>query len=135
MEEHMGWNTTLVICNDAIESIRQDSSFSERLANGVTAASLMRPGNRIDLGAGGFVNAASIVASHHADETTLVTVGGNLGICHLVQHGWKHNEEEFQRALLARWAEQLGMKLVPAGQHVPLSTGPDELPYPRERKK
>lgn len=129
----MGWNTTLVICNDAIGHIKQDTSFTERLAVSMNKAATMRPGEPLDVRAGGFVNAASIVASHHADETSLLTVGGNQGICHLVQHGWKHNDEVFQRALLARWAERLGMKLVPKDQHVPLSTGPDELPYPRGR--
>lgn len=126
----MGWNTTLVICNDALSSIAADHQVPARLVECVERASMLQPGERIDVAAGGHVNAMSIVASHHADVTSLITVGANMGLCHLQRHGWRHNEEASQRDILAQWADRLGMKLVPKDMPVPLITWSDPPRYP-----
>lgn len=106
----MGFNTTVVVINDALTDIENDPDFGKNLVAAIIQAD--RFGGRVDVPARGHVNAAHVVETHHADQTALVTVGGNLGIEHLTVYGYRHNERDIQVKLLTAFAEKLGFSLV-----------------------
>lgn len=110
----MGFNTTIVVCNDALGSIERDPHFGRSLSIGISELFGARREGRttVDIPSGGHCNAAMVVETHHADNTALITVGGNLGIKHLETYGWSHHEPGMQARLLAEWADRLGFKLV-----------------------
>ncbi len=104
----MGYNTTVVVLNDALDVIEKDPTFGKRLAQAIGA---YQQGTRVDIHAGNHGNAAHIVECHHADSTVVITVGGNLGIAHASIHNWRHNTVEVQREVLKAWAKKLGMEV------------------------
>ena len=108
----MGYNTTVVVLNDALDQIEKDKDFGRNLAQAVRTAAVV-PDTRQDIGAGNHANAAHVVECHHADQTILVTVGGNLGSVRGRTYGWRHDDPQVQYALLRDWADKLGYDLVP----------------------
>lgn len=108
----MGYNTTIVIRNDALDQIRDDPEFGRKLVDAIL--NLNDPcykDRNIEVSAGNHSNVAQVVEQHHADLTSIVTVGGNLGVHHGTYGGWRHTEEKAQRDLVRLWAEKLGMKV------------------------
>jgi hypothetical protein len=73
----MGYNTTVLIINDALDSIRTDPNFGKNLADAVCKVGAL--GGKIDVSAGNHYNAATVIESHHADRNVLVEIGGNTG--------------------------------------------------------
>ena len=112
----MGYNTTVVVLNDALGDIEKDPEFGKKLAQAISA-SLSNPRERDDRGyhqtvevsAGCSANAAHVVETHHGDNTTLVAVGGNLGQQVFETWGWRHHTTPEE--LLRRWASELGYDL------------------------
>jgi hypothetical protein len=112
----MGYNTTVVIMNDALEDIRKDPNFGENLVQAVLESVRYRTTELddrgfhhiVDIPAGNHANAGHVVESHHADGTHLVQVGGNLGQSILYTWGWNIKPEE----LLKRLADKHGYRLV-----------------------
>lgn len=93
----MGWNTTVVIINDALGEIEKDPEFGKKLAAAIREAGARHLPNEkrengyhriIEIPAGNHANAAQVVESHHADVMVLVAVGGNLGQCVDGKYGW-----------------------------------------------
>ena len=72
----MGYNTTVVILNDALDQIRKDPKFGENLSR---ACSEVMRGKGVDVPAGNHCNAARVIETHHADYDVMVRVGGNTG--------------------------------------------------------
>jgi hypothetical protein len=76
----MGFNSTVVVMNDALDMIRDDPQFGERLYRAVLEVGRGKP---VDVSAhtkrGIHCNAATVVESHHADYDVFVKVGGNYG--------------------------------------------------------
>lgn len=72
----MGWNTTVVVMNDALNSIEKDPDFGRKLALACLRAIDGKPH---DVSAGGHVNAATVIETHHADTLVTVEVGHNFG--------------------------------------------------------
>ena len=84
----MGYNTTVVVMNDALGAIANDPKFGESLQRAVCEAQRGKP---VDVPAysyrngvdqewtGVHCNAATVIETHHADDTSLVAVGGNTG--------------------------------------------------------
>ncbi|WP_126223324.1 hypothetical protein [Burkholderia ambifaria] len=107
----MGYNATVVVMVDALERLEKDPSFGKHLADGIRTMMTHRP-DRVDVGSGGHANAAHVVEVHHADSTSLVTVGGNLGVSHLQTYGWRHTEPALQERMLREWADKLGFDVV-----------------------
>jgi hypothetical protein len=94
----MGWNTTVVLLNDALHHIKQDKGFGEKLADGVSR--LFVGTKHVDVSAGGFISAASIIETHHADGIVPVLVGNNQGLkLDVVLHAEKDHELELLRVL------------------------------------
>lgn len=77
----MGYNTTVVVLNDALSEIEQDPDFGKKLVRAIMQAGRGKP---VDVSARGthciHANAATVIESHHADYDVLVKVGGNTGI-------------------------------------------------------
>ncbi len=90
----MGYNTTVLVINDALGEIENDPQFGKKLV----AAILMKNTSKdpIDVSAGSHVNAATVVETHHADRTTLIAVGGNNATVLLETQGWRHRDKEMQ---------------------------------------
>ena len=78
----MGYNTTVVVLNDALSFIADDAEFGARLANAIRR---IQNGQTVDVPAHGkrgiHCNAATVIESHHADHTVYVQVGQNCGRC------------------------------------------------------
>jgi hypothetical protein len=74
----MGFNTTVVVMNDALSEISQDKEFGLKLQAAVAHAYCY--GCPVPISSGGMATAALVVESHHADEMKLVMVGGNKGV-------------------------------------------------------
>lgn len=74
----MGFNTTIVILNDALESIAADPQFGKKLRDAVLGA-ISSSDCPIHFSAG-MSDAGSVIETHHADENVVVSVGGNTGI-------------------------------------------------------
>lgn len=74
----MGWNTTVVIMNDALGAIGNDPDFGKNLANAVCKA-VSKKDCPVRVGALGHSTAALVIETHHADVEVLVRVGGNQG--------------------------------------------------------
>lgn len=115
----MGYNTTVVVMNAALDCIEKDAQFGPKLAAAIREAE-SAPGHRVDIASGGHVNAAHVVEVHHSNHTVLVTVGGNVGLQRVSVYDWRNTEEpnEMQTNLLAKWADKLGFALVPKIQGI-----------------
>jgi len=81
----MGWNTTVVVMNDALSYIENDPEFGKKLTAairrlGVPDGARSRdvfaqiPGGRVH------VNAATVIETHNANEVVTVDVGGNTAV-------------------------------------------------------
>lgn len=79
----MGYNTTVVVLNDALSFIEDDAEFGKRLVQAILEAGTSGR-KKVTVAArssrGGIhCNAATVIESHHADHTVFVKVGGNFG--------------------------------------------------------
>lgn len=115
----MGYNTAIIVLNDALDMIRDDPTFGKNLHDAVIGRERDPRGNRLirDIPAysskgGVFCNAASVIESHHADGTTVIAVGGNYGTVLHETYGWKHHETDQQERLVREMADKLGYRLV-----------------------
>lgn len=74
----MGYNTTVVVLNDALDQIEKDPNFGKNLVRAIQQINSRREG--IDVPAGNHCNAARVIETHHADYDVLVKTGGNTGV-------------------------------------------------------
>jgi hypothetical protein len=101
----MGWNTTMLILNDHLSSIENDSDFGKRVASGVRQMG-GSPTTPIEIRGG------LLIESHHADHCVPILVGGNYGW--LVEKcfvRWSSSDPEKQ--LLEALAKKHGFDLTP----------------------
>ena len=108
----MGYNTTVVFINDALDQVAADPNFVSNLLDAISQASQL-PDQRIDISAGNHANAAHVVECHHADTSIAITVGGNLGQVRARTYSGVRPDGEVQEDLLRNWADKLGYRLVP----------------------
>lgn len=103
----MGFNTTVVVLNDALNEIQKDPDFGRKLAEAIMMSGRMGRHFR-DVSAGCHCNAATVVETHHADQLVMVAVGGNcgqeLGYC----GSYAAEPEDMLRAL----ADSMGFRIV-----------------------
>jgi hypothetical protein len=106
----MGYNTTVVILNDALGFIEDDPNFGKNLVQGIR---LVNRGKPVDIHARSYHAAAQVIESHHADSTSLVAVGGNDGIL-LGQYYYvgDASTEEGKVEILKEMAHRLGYRIV-----------------------
>ena len=104
----MGWNTTVVVLNDALEQIKNDPSFGKKLA--AACSHRVITDGPVDVSAGNHCNAAAVIETHHADVTKVVLVGGNYG--EDLGPAWLPGNDEPKELRLARaLAEEHGYHL------------------------
>jgi hypothetical protein len=73
----MGFNTTVVVLNDALHYIERDPDFGKKLVAAIMSVGCYN--KPVDVSAMGHRNAASVIECHHADHDVYVKVGGNYG--------------------------------------------------------
>jgi hypothetical protein len=112
----MGQNFVLVGMNDALDRIERDSDFGRKVAEAVRELSTSPSRRRVDVPSGNHVNAAHVVSVDSADVTTLIAVGGNLGLVQAQVRGGNHTLRDVKLRLLRRWAQELGVDVVERGE-------------------
>lgn len=125
----MGYNSTIIIINDALPEIEGDPEFGKALADAVRQMAATRC-ERVDVRAGNHYNAAAVIETHHADFSVVVVVGGNYGNVLATVRGWKHHEEADKVDILRKTAKAMGFDLVPAANapEKPVPNAQDEVP-------
>ena len=103
----MGWNTTVLVLNDALEQISKDKDFGSNLSKAISECSCY--GKKVDISAGYHCNAATVIESHHMDETSVIAVGGNTGI-NLGTY-FPYGKETFEIRVLRELANKYGFEL------------------------
>ena len=106
----MGFNTTVVVLNDALPYIEEDPEFGKKLARAISEASL---GHKVDVRASnGMVshgNAAQVIETHHADGTAVVAVGGNMGV--KLGSAFVGYSDDYNVDVLRALADQMGYRI------------------------
>lgn len=107
----MGFNSTVIVMNDALHEIKSDPDFGKNLAHAIMMHGAGQ-GRHVDVGAGGHANAASVVDCQHADVVSIIAMGGNHGTVMLRTHnGGRHHAESEQIDLLKALADKYGYRL------------------------
>ena len=113
----MGYHTTVVINNDALNGIQDDPTFLKDLVRAVGGVGegpqAKDPETQRRVGALGHSVAATVVETHHADYTTVVAVAGGTATT-LLSHNGRINARtaDGREALLRALADELGYMLV-----------------------
>ncbi len=108
-EANMGYNTSVIVLNDALGEIENDKDFGKKIAAAVRKLNTLPDDARgIDISSGNHCNAATVVEQHHADYTALLAFGGNCVTRLGHVHSYRHNNEDVQYQLLKMLADKLG---------------------------
>lgn len=100
----MGWVSTIVINNDRLADVENDTEFGKKVAQSVRKLSVV-PGSVT------IAHGAEAIEQHHADYTTPVLVGGHSpGEAVPVQVYYR--VEDHQLEVVKMWADKLGYRLV-----------------------
>lgn len=115
----MGYNTTVIIRNDAARGIAKDPDFGKKVVEAMAIAMTPEPARTkyhghgsTDISSGPDANAATVVESHHADMTAIVAVGGNYATQIGMVLGYAHHRPEDIERILREVAGQHGFRLV-----------------------
>lgn len=114
----MGYNSGLIILNDALHVIKDNPlQFTEGVVRAIQSApmSCHRGANRIDVAVQGHVNAAFLFHMAHADEHQVYVVGGNTALAvpdGFTRIGGYQDPKETNLALIKQMADSAGYRLV-----------------------
>ncbi len=72
----MGFNTTIVILNDALGDIEKDKDFGKKIVAAIRKNSCTNSRETLYSGNG---NCGEVVEQHHSSYDYLIKVGGNCG--------------------------------------------------------
>lgn len=107
----MGYNTTVVVLNDALNLIMRDPAFGENLAKACAQPLLFGTKELIAVPALNHVNAAHVIETHHADRLVPVLIGGNIGKAVEDLHlGYRDTEVAMLKALAVKHGYELRTK-------------------------
>lgn len=109
----MGYNSTVLVLNDALNEIANDPQFGKNLADAIQRLSLSKKHRGkygVDIGAGNHANAATAIETHHADGNAIVAVGGNYASVMGYTAGTHHQEGD-KLSTLKSLARELGYSL------------------------
>jgi hypothetical protein len=99
----MGYNTTVLICNDALDAIENDPDFGKNLAAAIRRKGQSLDKKPIDVSVGSYSNFVSVIETHHSAGTALVAIGGNYGSkIAEVNNGGIHHTKESQWDLIEK---------------------------------
>ena len=109
----MGFNTTVVIHNDALEDIAGDPDFGKNLKSAILSIGTRRVDRMEDVHAGHHCNVCEVIETHHADQVVAVAVGGNMGVELGYAGSWREmgTEDADKVAMLKTLALNLGYNL------------------------
>ena len=102
----MGYNTTVVVLNDALHHIRDDKNFGQKLYDAISMLSL-ETGKPQYVSAGCHCNAAAAIEQHHASGQAVVAIGGNTGT--VLGHAFCDQDQKL--AIIKQLAESMGYTL------------------------
>ena len=107
----MGFNSVVIVMHDALNEIKEDKEFGEKLYYACLRDYEDKPR---DIQSGCSVNAATVVATAHADLIHLIAAGGNYGsiINTMFERYYHHGDKEAELKLLKKAASELGYRLV-----------------------
>ena len=106
----MGYNTTVIVMNDALGQIEKDPEFGKSLSRAISHLSVSR-GRPVDVSSGGHCNAATAIESHHADRYIATAIGGNMGVILGDCGSWQTDDEvEMLRSLALKHGYTLRKK-------------------------
>jgi len=94
--------------NDCFETIKNDNEFGKRVTEAIQNGFGK---TNVDIIASNGQTVGEMIESHHADNTTLIAVGGNYGTKLGEFWGYSHHTEEKQIELLESLADKLGYKI------------------------
>ena len=111
----MGFNTTVVVSNDALHTIAKDPDFGKNLAKAIQSIGC-RTDESIGVSATDGLaihcSAAEVVECHHADDLVAIAIGCNggteLGYAGRYNILHKENKDEQKIEMLRNLAESLG---------------------------
>lgn len=108
----MGYNTAVLILNDAASGLRDDPNVGTKLYDAIGRATYpdgLTGEYASDFSIGNHANGGRVLASRHADDTQIVAIGQNSirSVANLY-HLDMHNDIEVLEAL----AERLGYRVV-----------------------
>jgi len=107
----MGFNTTVVIYNDALHNIAKDPNIGQRIVDACQSLG-MRGKEPVDFSYvtpnGGCGSAGIAVETHHADGHTIVAVGGNTAT---VLSDYAGGYTASKETMLRNLADQMGFTL------------------------
>lgn len=113
----MGWNTFLIVLNDALGGIEKDEHFGAKVSRAARASFGPEREDRSDrynrnIGSGGHGNAATAFHSAHADTVALALLGGNMAkVLGEVHNMGRFHDPEDEREVLRRILGDLGYQL------------------------
>jgi hypothetical protein len=105
----MGFNTTVVVMNDALHEIENDSEFGKKLVEAIKQQ--YGKVNPVDVSAGSHCNAATVIEQHHSETTRIVLIGGNMGTPIDGYFTQYDHTPESQFHMMVSWADSLGYYL------------------------
>jgi hypothetical protein len=109
----MGYNSAILILNDALSAIDADpSGFWEKARNEILG--YRRSEKQNTFGHGGYANYFKVITSHHMNEARVFAIGGNDAVLmHETYDGSGAHEKdpEFKLRLLREMARDLGYDL------------------------
>jgi len=108
----MGYNTSVIVLNDALGEIENDPQFGKKIGQAIGKLTLRQSPRGVDIPSGNHCNAATVIETHHADDTTLLAFGGNCVSILGSSYGYNHQDTTLQLRLIEELADKLGYKLV-----------------------
>ena len=100
----MGFNTTVLILNDALSQIKSDPEEFVKSLCRMAGSGKVTGDSPVDFHA----SQSGVIQTHHADSTAIILVGGNSATVLGTHYGWRHNEPEFQIQCLKWVLRDLG---------------------------
>ena len=94
----MGFNTTVLVLNDALTEIENDPEFGKKLVAGIRklgSTGGIHPGP-VNVPVGNHASPVTVIETHHADWTALIAVGGNNATVFFTTYGYRHHDKEVQ---------------------------------------
>jgi hypothetical protein len=105
----MGYNTTVVIVNDALDIIENNpNEFVTKLVDKIQSFNYTE--NKY-FSVGNHANPVSVVGVHHSSETAVIAVGGNSGSIIGRTFGHRHVQTEDKIQILKDLADDFGYTL------------------------
>lgn len=110
----MGFMTTYVVLNDGASGLKEDPNVGKTMLDLLLRMQGKRMHEQVDGRLGHHGNAITAVAQHHADDVSVILVGGNMAtVVGQVHNGGHVHDREDIIGVLEAVAAGLGFRLTP----------------------